>query len=77
MYFSALPLYDKVCFSISNYMNSPSCHSSPYFKSPSKITSQRKHNSGNFKNDFKNDLCDTFKVFLYKHAASVYCLTLT
>ena len=30
IYFSALPLYDKVCFSASNYMNSPSFHSSHY-----------------------------------------------
>ena len=28
------------------------------------------------KNDFKNDLCDTFKA-LYQLAASVYCVTLT
>ena len=28
------------------------------------------------KNDFKNDLCDTFKA-LYQLAASVYCITLT
>ena len=28
------------------------------------------------KNDFKNDLCDTFKA-LYQLAASVYCETLT
>ena len=28
------PLYDKVCFSASNFMNSPPFHSSPYFNSP-------------------------------------------
>ena len=28
------------------------------------------------KNDFKNDLCDTFKA-LYQLAASEYCVTLT
>ena len=28
------------------------------------------------KNDFKNDLCDTFKA-LYQLAASVYCVTVT
>ena len=30
----ALPLYEKVCFSASNYMNGPSFHSSHYFNSP-------------------------------------------
>ena len=34
VYFSALPLYDKVCFSTSNDMNSPSFHSPYYFNSP-------------------------------------------
>ena len=32
--------------------------------------------SGGLKNDFKNDLCDTFKA-LYQLAASVYCVFLT
>ena len=31
------PLYDKVCFSTSNNMNSPSFHSSHYFNSPKKL----------------------------------------
>ena len=33
VYFSALPLYDRVCFSVSNYMNSSPIHSSYYFNS--------------------------------------------
>ena len=75
VYFSARPLYDKVCFSISNYINSPSFHSSHYFNIPSKYL-QSLHESGDLKNDFKNDRCDTFKT-LYQLAASVYCVTLT
>ena len=34
VYFSALSLYDKVCFSASNYKNNPSLHYSHYFNSP-------------------------------------------
>ena len=40
VYFSALPLYDKVCFSISNYMNSSSFHSSHYFNSQKNYISE-------------------------------------
>ena len=29
------------------------------------------------KNDFKNDLCNTFKALIYQLAASEYCVTLT
>ena len=37
VYFSALPLYDKVCFSTSNDMNSPSLNYFHYnFNSPLK-----------------------------------------
>ena len=45
VYFSALPLYDKVCFSASNYMNSPSFHSSHYFNSPLNLQFRHKTNS--------------------------------
>ena len=34
VYFSTLPIYEKLCFSASNYMNSHSFHSSHYFNSP-------------------------------------------
>ena len=33
VYFSTLPIYEKLCFSASNYMNSPSLYSSHYFNS--------------------------------------------
>ena len=41
VYFSTLPIYEKLCFSASNYMNIPSFHSSHYFNSP--LNLQFKH----------------------------------
>ena len=66
--FRLLRLYDKVCFQAPNYMNSPSFLSSQYFTSPNIYISEFTW-FGGLKNDFKNGLCDPFKV-LYQLATS-------